>query len=104
MAASSPFKNDHTMSNEFSREATSFRNKQGGNTIPPILVLSANPNVLDTVKRSVPTNATVVEAPNVDGAMQQLYSARPGVVLLDSMACKDIPGTIAQMMQEIPNL
>jgi len=91
------------MNNEFNRESTSFRNKQAA-AAPPILVLSANPNVLDTVKRSVPTNAQVVEASTIDGAMQQLYSVRPGVVLLDTMSCKDIPGTIAQMMQEIPNL
>jgi len=92
------------MNNEFARESTSFRNKQGSGAPPPILVLSANPNVLDTVKRSVSPNAQIAEASNVDGAMQQLYSVRPGVVLIDSMSCKDIPGTIAQMMQEIPNL
>ncbi len=104
MATFSPFKNDQPMNNELSRDATNFRNKQGGQAVTSILILSSNAALLETVGRSVPNGAQLVEAGNVDAAMQQLYAVRPSVVLIDTTACKDISGTIAQMMQELPSL
>lgn len=92
------------MNNEFSREATNFRNKQPAAATSSILVLSANPSVLETVGRSVSAGTQIVEAASVDAAMQQLYAVRPGVIVIDTMSCKDVSGTIAQMMQELPNL
>ena len=105
MAFANPsFKNDQPMNNEYGKESTSFRNKQGTHTPVPILVLSSNAALLETVSRSVPSGSQVVEASTVDAAIQQLYAVRPGVALIDTMSCKDVPGTIAQMMQELPNL
>lgn len=104
MATSNPFRNDQHMNNESGKESTTFRNKQATPAPTTIVILSANPSVIDTVGRSVPSNAHVVEAASVDAAMQQIYAVRPGVVLIDTMSCKDVSGTIAQMMQELPNL
>jgi len=97
-------KNGRPMSNDYARESTNFRNKPAAVTPVPILVLSSNAVLLETVGRSVPSGAQVVEAATIDAAMQQLYSVRPGLVLIDTMSCKDITGSIAQMMQELPNL
>ena len=104
MATSNSFRNDQPMNNESNREATTFRNKQGGQAPTNILVLSSNATLLETVGRSVPSNAKVIEAASVDAAMQQIYAVQPGVVLIDTMSCKDVSGTIAQMMQVLPNL
>lgn len=92
------------MNNEFARETTSFRNKQAAHAPVPVLILSSNAALLDTVHRSVPSGTQVIDASSIDAAMEQLYSAHPGVVLIDTASCKDVPGTVSQMMQEMPNL
>jgi protein TonB len=71
---------------------------------PPILALSTNANMLDIVRRAVPTGSQLVDTSTLDAMMQQCRSVRPGVLLLDTASCPDITGTVIQLMQDLPNL
>jgi protein TonB len=71
---------------------------------PPILALSTNENMLEIVRRAVPTGSQLVDANSLDAMMTKCRSVRPGVLLLDTAACPDITGTVIQLMQDLPNL
>jgi protein TonB len=71
---------------------------------PPILALSTNDNMLDIVRRAIPTGSQLVDTRTLDAMMQQARTVRPGVLLLDTASCPDITGTVIQLMQDLPNL
>jgi TonB family protein len=99
------FKDKESMDSEHNKDGnTSFRPRSGGHTQAALLVLSANPSVLETVQRAAPSGSRVVNVATIDAAMEQLRSLRPGVLLIDAASCKDISGMVAQMMQDVPEL
>lgn len=71
---------------------------------PPILALSTNENMLDIVRRAVPTGSQLVDTRTLDAMMQQARTIKPSVLLLDTASCPDITGTVIQLMQDLPNL
>lgn len=71
---------------------------------PPILALSTNDNMLEIVRRAVPTGSQLVDTRTMDAMMSQCRAVRPGVLLLDTASCPDITGTVIQLMQDLPNL
>jgi TonB family protein len=71
---------------------------------PPILALSTNDNMLEIVRRAVPTGSQLIDTRSLDAMMTQCRTVRPGVLLLDTACCPDITGTVIQLMQDLPNL
>lgn len=96
------FKDNQPMDSEQNKDPQ--RPRSGGYTQAPILALSSNENLLDIVQRAAPSGSRVFNVATVDAAMGQLRSVRPGVLVIDGASCKDISGTVAQMMQDIPEL
>lgn len=69
-----------------------------------VLALSNNANMLDIVRRAAPNGAQVVETSTLDAMMTQCRSLRPGVLLMDVACCPDIPATVIQLLQDLPDL
>ena len=57
---------------------------------PPILVLSRDSNLIETVRKAAQRGCQVADAPDVDRAADLLARVRPGVLLTDTAAASDV--------------
>ncbi len=71
---------------------------------PPILVLSRDSNLIETVRKAAQRGCQVADAPDVDRAADLLARVRPGVLLTDTAAASDVAGIVAQFTQHFPDL
>src|SRR5215831_7233018 len=71
---------------------------------PPLLVLSRDAQLIDTVRKSTPRGTRVVTAPNIDQAASQLPTLQPGVLLIDTQSATDIGSMVAQLTQHFPDM
>lgn len=76
----------------------------GGKSSPPLLVLSRDAGLVETVRKSAPRGTRVVVAPSLDQAAGQLPALQPGVLLIDTASASDIAGMVAQLTQHFPDL
>jgi TonB family protein len=76
----------------------------GTGTQPAILALSNNANLLEIVHRAAPLGSQVVDTHSLDAMMTRCSTLRPGVLLMDTACCADIPGTVIQLLQDLPDL
>jgi len=76
----------------------------GGKQPPPILVLSRDAALVDTVRKSSPRGTRVVTAPSLDQAAGQLPTLQPGVLLVDTACAPDVAGMVAQLTQHFPDM
>jgi TonB family protein len=76
----------------------------GGKTQAPIMVLSRDNALIDTVRKSAPRGTRVVTAPSLDQAAGQMPSLQPGVLLIDTASASDIGAMVAQLTQHFPEL
>ena len=71
---------------------------------PPILVLSRDANLVETVKKAAPRGAPVNTAPDLDQVADQLPTLKPGVLVADTASTSDVAGMVAQLTQHFPEL
>jgi protein TonB len=71
---------------------------------PALLVLSTNANLKEIVQRAAPNGSQVVDVATLDAMMAKCRSLRPGILLMETSCCPDIPGTVIQLMQDLPEL
>ncbi len=71
---------------------------------PAVLTLTNNANLLEIVRRAAPSGSQVVDTQSIDAMMTKCSTLRPGVLLMDTACCKDISGTVVQLLQDQPNL
>lgn len=71
---------------------------------PPILVLSRDANLVETVKKAAPRGGSVSTAPDLDHAADRLPSLKPGVLVVDTASTTDVAGMVAQLTQHFPEL
>ncbi|HEV8331387.1 MAG TPA: energy transducer TonB [Steroidobacteraceae bacterium] len=71
---------------------------------PPILVLSRDPNLVETVKKAAPRGTAVVPAPDLDHVAGKLSDLRPGVLVADTASTADVAAMVAQLTQHFPEL
>jgi TonB family protein len=71
---------------------------------PPLLVLSRDAQLVDTVRKSTPRGTRVVTAPNLDQAASQLPTLQPGVLLIDTQSATDVGSMVAQLTQHFPDM
>lgn len=76
----------------------------GGKQPPPLLVLSRDNGLVETVRKSVPRGTRVVTAPSLDQAAGQLPALQPGVLLIDTACAPDVGGMVAQLTQHFPDM
>ncbi len=70
----------------------------------PLLVLSRDTALIDTVRKSTPRGTRVVTTPSIDQIASQLPSLQPGVLLIDTASAADIAGMVAQLAQHFPDM
>jgi TonB family protein len=70
----------------------------------PILVLSRDPNLVETVKKAAPRGTAVVPAPDLDHVAGKLSDLKPGVLVADTASTADVAAMVAQLTQHFPEL
>ena len=71
---------------------------------PPILVLSRDPNLVETVKKAAPRGTAVAPAPDLDHVAGKLSDLKPGVLVADTASTADVAAMVAQLTQHFPEL
>jgi protein TonB len=71
---------------------------------PPILVLSRDANLVETVKKAAPRGTSVHASPDLDHVADKLPSLKPGVLVADTASTADVAGLVAQLTQHFPEL
>lgn len=70
----------------------------------PILVLSRDPSLVETVKKAAPRGAPVSASPDLDHVADKLPTLKPGVLVVDTASTSDVAGMVAQLTQHFPEL
>ena len=71
---------------------------------PPILVLSRDAGLVETVKKAAPRGTPVTSAPDLDHVADKLPTLKPGVLVADTASTADVAGLVAQLTQPLPAL
>jgi TonB family protein len=71
---------------------------------PPILVLSRDASLIETVKKATPRGTPVTAAPDLDNVADKLPTLKPGVLVVDTASTSDVAGMVAQLTQHFPEL
>ena len=71
---------------------------------PPILVLSRDANLVETVKKAAPRGTPVAPAPDLDHVAGKLSDLKPGVLVADTASTADVAAMVAQLTQHFPEL
>jgi TonB family protein len=71
---------------------------------PPVLVLSRDANLVETVKKAGPRGAAVATAPDLDHVAEKLSNLKPGVLVVDTASTADVASMVAQLTQHFPEL
>lgn len=70
----------------------------------PILVLSRDATLIETITKAAPRGAPVVHAPDLDQVAGKLSELRPGVLVADTASMADVTSMVAQLTQHFPEL
>lgn len=71
---------------------------------PPVLVLSRDANLVETVKKAGPRGASIAHAPDLDHVAEKLSNLKPGVLVVDTASTSDVASMVAQLTQHFPEL
>ena len=71
---------------------------------PPILVLSRDAGLVETVRKAAPRGVSVTAAPDLDQVADKLPVLRPGVLVADTASTADVASLVAQLTQHFPEL
>lgn len=71
---------------------------------PPVLVLSREPALVETVRKAAPRGVPVTHAPDLDEVAGKLPALKPGVLVVDTASTSDVAALVAQLTQHFPEL
>jgi TonB family protein len=71
---------------------------------PPILVLSRDSGLVETVRKAAPRGSSVAHAPDLDHVADRLPNLKPGVLVADTASTSDVSALVAQLTQHFPEL
>ena len=71
---------------------------------PPLLVLSRDAGLVETVRKAAPRGAPVTHSPDLDHIADRLPTLKPGVLLVDTASTADVASMVAQLTQHFPEL
>lgn len=71
---------------------------------PPILVLSRDAGLVETVRKATPRGVSVTHAPDLDQVADKLPTLKPGVLVADTASTSDVAALVAQLTQHFPEL
>ncbi len=69
-----------------------------------ILVFTRDATLIDTIRKASPRDATVIHAPDLDQASDQLPSVQPDVLVLDAASAADVATMATQITRQFPDL
>ena len=92
----------HGTADEVNLEFEAHRTEEGHH--PPILVLSRDPNLVETVKKAAPRGTSVAPAADLDHVAGKLSDLKPGVLVADTASTADVAAMVAQLTQHFPEL
>src|SRR5678816_2690574 len=104
MANASHTRSAHGTADEVNLEFDAHRTGAEEAHHPPILVLSRDPNLVETVKKAAPRGTAVAPAPDLDHVAGKLSDLKPGVLVADTASTADVAGMVAQLTQHFPEL
>ncbi|MDY6948673.1 MAG: TonB family protein [Pseudomonadota bacterium] len=84
-------------------DSQSLRTLEEGHQ-PPILVLSRDASLVETVKKAAPRGVPVAFAPDLDHVAEKLSNLKPGVLVADTASTADVASMVAQLTQHFPEL
>lgn len=84
-------------------DSQSLRQLEEGHQ-PPILVLSRDANLVETVKKAAPRGVPVAYAPDLDHVAEKLSNLKPGVLVADTASTADVSSMVTQLTQHFPEL
>lgn len=71
---------------------------------PPILVLSRDAALVETIRKATPRGTPVAQAPDLDAIAEKLPALKPGVLVADTASTSDVASMVAQLTQHFPEL
>jgi TonB family protein len=71
---------------------------------PPILALSRDQALVETVRKAAPRGTSVTHSPDLDHIADKLPSLKPGVLVIDTASTPDVASMVAQLTQHFPEL
>ncbi len=71
---------------------------------PPILVLSRDAGLVETVRKAAPRGTSVTHSPDLDHVADKLPTLKPSVLLVDTASTADVASMVAQLTQHFPDL
>jgi TonB family protein len=71
---------------------------------PPLLVLSRDAGLVETVRKAAPRGTPVTHSPDLDHIADKLPTLKPGVLLVDTASTADVAAMVAQLTQHFPEL
>src|SRR5437868_11367376 len=78
--------------------------EEGAGHQPPILVLSRDAGLVETVRKATPRGVSVTHAPDLDQVAEKLPQLKPGVLVADTASTADVASLVAQLTQHFPEL
>ncbi len=96
--------NDSVVDIELSDMSATQETVNAASARSPLLVLSRDAQLIDTVRKSAPRGTRVVTAPNIDQVAGQLPTLQPGVLLIDTASATDVGSMVAQLTQHFPDM
>src|SRR5688572_19843306 len=104
MANAQHTRSAHGTADEVNLEFDAHRTGADDGHHPPILVLSRDANLVETVKKAAPRGTSVAPAPDLDHVADKLPTLKPGVLVADTASTADVAGLVAQLTQHFPEL
>ena len=104
MANAQHTRSAHGTADEVNLEFDAHRTGAEEGHHPPILVLSRDPNLVETVKKAAPRGTAVAPAPDLDHVAGKLSDLKPGVLVADTASTADVAAMVAQLTQHFPEL
>ena len=71
---------------------------------PPVLVLSRDAGLVETVRKAAPRGSSVTHSPDLDHIADKLPTLKPGVLVVDTASTADVASMVAQLTQHFPDL
>jgi TonB family protein len=104
MANAQHTRSAHGTADEVNLEFDAHRTGADESHHPPILVLSRDANLVETVKKAAPRGTAVAPAPDLDHVAGKLSDLKPGVLVADTASTADVAAMVAQLTQHFPEL
>ncbi|HET9448717.1 MAG TPA: TonB family protein [Steroidobacteraceae bacterium] len=104
MANAQHTRSAHGTADEVNLEFDAHRTGADEGHHPPILVLSRDANLVETVKKAAPRGTPVAPAADLDHVAGKLSDLKPGVLVADTASTADVAAMVAQLTQHFPEL